>query len=77
MTNIQNLTAPTMGNPLRVELGNNTTATITRVRAADDNKDESAFSISIDRNGERIFEANQRGVLAWQAIMVDLYTFSE
>jgi len=67
--NIQKLTAPTLGNPLKVDLGNNKTATITRV----DNKHGAVFNISIDKNGELLFESNRRGVGAWESIKDDLY----
>ena len=74
MTNIQSLTAPTIGNTLRVELGNNTTATVSRVRAAYGNKREAMFSIYIEKDGERVFQTNRRGAGAWNSIKDDLKT---
>jgi hypothetical protein len=76
MTNIQNLAAPTTGNALRVELGNNTTATVARVKAAYGNKREAMYSVYIERNGERLFQTNRRGAGAWKCIKDDLKMYS-
>jgi predicted metal-dependent enzyme (double-stranded beta helix superfamily) len=77
MTNLQNLTAPTTGNALKVDLGNNTTATVTRVKAAYGNKREAMYSIYIEKDGERLFQTNRRGAGAWKSIKDDLQVYSQ
>ena len=77
MTNIQNLTAPTTGSTLRVELGNNTTATVAKVKAAYGNKREAMYSIYVEKDGERLFQTNRRGAGAWKDIKDDLQRYEE
>lgn len=76
MTNIQTLTAPTMGNMIRVELADDHTATVSRVRAAYGNKREAMFSILVEKDGERVFQTNRRGAGAWNDIKADLQRYA-